>query len=282
MLLLALLNGLVWGCLWALLALGLALIYGTLGILNLSHGAFYMVGALLGWLLTPALGFWGALVVAPGLVGLAGLALARLTRLERNTTAALLMTFALMLIIQQIAAIALQAATGELRHPIASPVRWPIPVGDRFYDGYRLIAAAIASAVLMGLGVLWGLTRWGCCVRAVRDNRDLASIVGVPVLWVQWGTFGLGAALAALAGALVGPIAREVSPTMGVEVLLVSVLIAVAGGMGSFGGALAVAFVYSFLENLLTVLADPMLARASALFAIGLIALVRSQGELFS
>jgi branched-chain amino acid transport system permease protein len=130
----------------------------------------------------------------------------------------------------------------------------------------------------MGLWGLWSFTRWGCCLRAVRDNRELARVVGIAVSRVQASVFGLGAALAALAGALVGPITREISTTMGIDVLLVSVLIAVAGGLGRLAGALAVAFLYSFAENLLTTLADPMLARAGALLAIGLIVLIRPQG----
>lgn len=277
---LVVLNALVWGVLWALLALGLSLIYGALGVLNLAHGALYMLGALLSWALTPTLSFWGALLVAPAGVGLVGVGLARLVLIkhEQDPLTALLMTFGVMLILQQLATIFLQMATGELRHALAPPVRWPIAIGSRFYEGYRIVAAAIASAVLIGLWGLWSGTRWGCCLRAVRDNRELARIGGVPVSRVQAETFGLGAALAALAGALVGPITREVVPTMGIEVLLVSVLIAVAGGLGSLGGALAVAFLYSFSENLLTMLTDPMLARAGALLAIGLILLIRPQG----
>ncbi|MCL6643158.1 MAG: branched-chain amino acid ABC transporter permease [Candidatus Bipolaricaulota bacterium] len=278
--LVTLLNALVWGLLWALLALGLSLIYGTLGALNLAHGAFYMLGALVSWALMPLVSFWGALVVAPGLVGLMGLGLARLlwgTR-EYDPLMALLLTFGMMLILQQLATIFLQTTTGQLRHSVSPPLRWPIPVGDRFYEGYRLIGAAIAGVVLTGFWGLWSRTRWGCALRAVRDNRELARVVGIPVLRAQAGAFGLGAALAALAGALVGPITREISSTMGIEVVLVSVLIAVVGGLGSLGGALAVAFFYSFAENLLTALADPTLARAGALLLIGMILLIRPQG----
>ncbi len=277
---LTLLNALVWGVLWALLAVGLSVIYGALGVLNLAHGALYMLGALLSWALTPTLSFWGAVVVAPVLVGLVGFGLAWLLLIkhEQDPLTALLMTFGVMLILQQLATILLQMTTGELRHALSPSVRWPIAMGTRFYEGYRVVAAVIASAVLLGLWGLWSGTRWGCSVRAVRDNRKLARIVGIPVSWVRASVFGLGTALAALAGALVGPITREVSPTMGIEILLVSVLIAVAGGLGSLGGSLVVAFLYSFAENLLTMLTDPMLARAGALLAIGLILLVRPQG----
>ncbi len=277
--LITLLNALVWGLLWALLALGLSLIYGTLGVLNLAHGALYALGALLGWALGPLLSFWGGLLVAPALVGLMGLGLARLLRgREHEPLAMLLLTFGVMLILHQIATIFLQVTTGELRHSVSPPLRWPITVGARLYEGYRVIAALIASAVLTVMGILWSRTRWGCALRAVRDNHELARIVGIPVSRVQETTFALGAALAALAGALVGPIVREVSPTMGVEVVLVSVLIVVAGGLGSFAGVLAVAFLYSCAENLLTVFTDPMLARAGALLSIGLIVVMRPQG----
>ncbi len=280
MLLLALLNGLVWGCIWALLALGLSLIYGTLGVLNLAHGAFYMLGALLGWALMPLVGFGGALLVAPLIVGLLSLWSGRLLlpKPQKNTVMALLATFALMLILQQTTAIFLQVTTGELRHFVAPPLRWPIALGDRFYDGYRLLVAGIASVVLAGLWALLYGTRWGRWLRAVRENCELALSLGIPVPWVRAGAFGLGAALAALAGVLVGPIVREVQPAMGIEVLLVSVLISVVGGLGSLRGALVVAFLYSVTENLLTVLTDPTLARAGALGAIGLILIFRPQG----
>lgn len=277
---LALLNGLVWGCIWALLALGLSLIYGTLGVVNLAHGAFYMVGALLGWALMPLVGFGGALLVTPLIAGLLGFCseYLLLPKSEKNTVRALLATFALMLILQQTAAICLQATTGELRHFVTPPLRWPIALGDRFYDGYRLLVAGVASVVL---AVLWALlyrTHWGLRLRAMRENCELALSVGIPVPWVRGGAFGLGGALAALAGVLVGPIVREVQPAMGIEVLLVSVLISVVGGLGSLRGALAVAFLYSVTENLLTVLTDPTLARAGALGAIGLMLLFRPQG----
>lgn len=278
---LALLNGLVWGFIWALLALGLSLIYGTLGVLNLAHGAFYMLGALVGWALMPLVGFGGAVLVTPLVVGLLGLCseYLLLPKPEKNNTVrALLATFALMLILQQTAAIFLQATTGELRQFVTPPLRWPIAFGDRFYDGYRLLVAGIASGVLAGLGALLYGTHWGRWLRAVRENCELALNLGIPVPWVRAGAFGLGGALAALAGALVGPVVREVQPAMGIEVLLVSVLISVVGGLGSLGGALAVAFLYSVTENLLTVLADPTLARAGALGAIGLILIFRPQG----
>lgn len=277
---LTLLNALVWGLLWALVALGLSLIYGALGVLNLAHGALYMLGALLSWALAPTLSFWGALFAAPVIVGFMGVGLARLLLIarERDPLTALLITFGVMLVLQQLATVFLQTTTGELRQTVSAPVRWPIAIGARSYEGYRIVAAGAASVVLMGLWGLWRYTRWGCSLRAVHDNRELARIVGIPVPQVQRATFGLGAALAALAGALVGPITREVSPTMGIEVLLVSVLIAVSGGLGNLGGAFAVAFLYSFSENFLTMLTDPMLARAGALLAIGLILLLRPQG----
>ncbi len=263
-----------------MLALGLSFIYGALGVLNLAHGAFYMLGALLSWALTPTLSFWGAAASASAIVGLVGRGLARLSMSPRarDPVTALLITFGMMLILQQLATIFLQMTTGELRHTVAPPMRWPIAIGDRFYEGYRVVAAAIAGVVLLGLWGMWRFTRWGCSLRAVRDHRELARIVGIPVSRAQASVFGLGAALAALAGALVGPITREVSPTMGIEVLLVSVLIAVAGGLGSLWGALLVAFLYSFAENLLTALTDPTLARAGALLLIGGILLVRPQG----
>jgi branched-subunit amino acid ABC-type transport system permease component len=133
---------------------------------------------------------------------------------EYDPLTALLLTFGIMLILQQLAAIFLQTTTGSLRHSVMSPLRWPILVGDRFYEGYRLVVAAIAGVVLAGFWGIWSRTRWGCALRAVRDNRELARVVGIPVLWAQAGAFGVGAALAALAGELVGPITREVSPTM--------------------------------------------------------------------
>jgi branched-chain amino acid transport system permease protein len=278
--LLALLNGLVWGFIWALLSLGLSLIYGALGALNLAHGAFYMLGALLGWALTPSLNFWGALLIAPLVVGHVGFWSERLLlpKFNQNTVMALLATFALMLILQQTAAVFLQMTTGALRHFVTPPLRWPIALGERFYDGYRLLVASIGGVVLTGLWALWRFTQSGRWLRAVRENRELALSLGIPVPWVRAGAFGTGAALAALAGVLVGPIVREVHPTMGIEVLLVSVLISVVGGLGSLGGALTVAFFYSVAENLLTVMTDPSLARAGALGAIGLVLVFRPRG----
>ncbi|MCS7274229.1 MAG: branched-chain amino acid ABC transporter permease, partial [Candidatus Bipolaricaulota bacterium] len=225
----------------------------------------------------------GALLAAPLVVGALGFASERFllaSKRSQNGVTALLITFALMLILQQGATIFLQITTGELRHFVTPPVRWPLALGDFFYEGYRVLAAGIALMVLVGVWALLRYTTWGRWLRAVRTNDELALSLGIPVPWVRAGAFGLGAALAALAGALVGPIVREVQPTMGIEVLLVSVLIAVAGGLGNLVGALTVAFLYSLTENLLTVLADPALARAGALTAIGLLLLFRSRIQL--
>jgi branched-chain amino acid transport system permease protein len=270
-----LLNGLVWGLILALMALGLNLIYGVLRIINVAHGALYMLGAVLGWSLTQIGNFWLALALAPILVGLLGLLIERtvLRPVEARPVMTIIATFGLLLLIQH----AVLFIFGGAPRPLPEPLHLNVSIMGFHYPGYRLF---VASAALLALGGLWLLlhrTRLGLWLRAVAQSRELALSLGIPVPSVYLAVVGLGAALAALAGVLTAPIV-SVSYQMGDEVLVAAFIVVVVGGLGSLEGSIIAALSLGLLEGLLALAASPLIAKVLALVAMGSILIIRPQG----
>ena len=276
-LLLHLLNGLVWGLILALMALGLNLIYGVLRIINVAHGALYMLGAVLGWSLTQMGNFWLALIIAPILVGLLGLLIERtvLRPVEGRPGLTIIATFGLLLLIQH----GVLILFGGAPRPLPVPLHFNISIMGLRYPGYRLF---VASAALLALGGLWLLlhrTRLGLWLRAVAQSRDLALAVGIPVPLIYLTAVGLGASLAALAGVLTAPIV-SVSYRMGDEILIAAFIVVVIGGLGSLEGSVIAAISLGLVEGLLALALSPISARVLALAAMGSLLLLRPQGLL--
>ena len=279
----AALNGFVWGWILALMALGLNLIYGILRIVNFAHGALYMLGAVLAWALWPLLGFWGALIVAPLLVGVLGLGVERLVLrpIEGRPLMSIIATFALMLIIQQTVLLSF----GGGQQQLSDPWSWSFPLFGLRYPGYRLFVALLAMLSVSGLWLFLQRTQVGRWVRAVSSDGELAAGLGLPVPLVYGLAFGLGSYLAALAGVLVAPIV-SVDYLMGFDVLIPAFMIVIVGGAGSLGGSLLVALALGEAENLLPFLAQPFLgqpmqptlARALTLALLIALLLFRPQG----
>lgn len=279
----AALNGFVWGFVIALMALGLGLIYGILRIINMAHGALYMLGAVIAWSLAPSIGFWGALFAAPLLVGTFGAFIERaaLRPVEGQPTLTIVATFALMLILQQ----ATLMVFGSGQQQITDPVGWNFPLWGLSYPGYRLLVALLSATGIAGLWVCLQKTRYGRWVRATSSDRELAASLGIPVPAVYALAFGLGSFFAALAGVLVAPI-TSVDYLMGFDVLILAFIVVIVGGVGSLGGSLIVAILMSEVENLLPFLAQPLmgqplqptLARALTLVLLIAALLIRPQG----
>jgi len=247
------LNGLQLGVTLFMMAAGLTLIFGIMGIINLAHGSLYMIGAYAGTWAAAELGsFWLALPVALGAAALAGLIVeaAVIRRLyRRDHLDQVLATFALILIFNQLVAIVFgrQPLFVAMPEGLAGPVE--IAPG-LVYPAYRLAIIVVGLLVAIGLWVLINRTRLGMLVRAGSTNREMVRALGVDVGMLYTLVFGLGAALAGLAGFLAGPI-LSVQVGMGEQILITTFVVVVVGGVGSIRGA--------FYASLLIGLVDTML-----------------------
>jgi branched-chain amino acid transport system permease protein len=237
-------NGLVGGAFYALLALGLAVIFGMLRVVNFAHGAFYMLGAFGAYVLLAEAGvpFWAALVIMPLALGLLGMLLERavihrLTRLDPLYN--FLLTFGLTLILQDL----VKSRYGVQSSPYATPAELSGSVDFGLFDFPTYRVFILGFTVLLCAGVWWvlGRTRVGMVVRAATERPELTRAFGIDVgKWVT-PVFGFGIALAGLAGVLAAPM-RAVNPLMGADLIIVVFAVVVIGGLGSIFGSVAAGF----------------------------------------
>jgi len=247
-----LLIGLINGSFYALLSLGLAVIFGLLNIINFTHGAQYMMGAFCAWFLLnkAGIGYWWALLLAPLIVGATGviierLMLARLYRLDHLY--GLLLTFGLALIIQ-----------GLFRNEFGSSGQpYPIPnqlvggqnLGFMFLPLYRAWVIVASLIVCLGTWYVIERTKLGAYLRAGTENAQLVQAFGINVPRMITLTYGFGVGLAALAGVMAAPI-YQVNPLMGADMIIVVFAVVVIGGMGSIMGAIVTGFGLGVIEGL--------------------------------
>ncbi|OGF53677.1 MAG: hypothetical protein A2Z21_01275 [Candidatus Fraserbacteria bacterium RBG_16_55_9] len=280
-----LLNGFVWAWVVALMALGLNLVYGVLRIINVAHGAFYMLGAVAGWVILEQLqgvsdmyilNFALALLGAPLFVGLLGLLLewTVLRPIEGQPVITIIATFALLLILQQGVQLLLPGT-----QQVAPPVAGGVEIFRLRYPVYRWVLAGLSGLFITFLWLLLQKTRFGLWSRAVRQDPELALAVGIPVPWIFGLTFGLGVALAAVAGVLTAPIV-PVEASMGMDILLDSFIVVIVGGLGSLQGAVIAALILQLAKGVFTIWTAPVAAHALALLLMGLLLLIRPQGLL--
>lgn len=270
------LNGLVWGLIIALIALGLSLVFGLIEIINIAHGDLFMLGAVLGWYVIQWTGnFWLALAIVPLVVGLLGIFIERgvLRPIEHKPIITILATFGLSLIFQQ----SVLATFGGAPQRIEEPIRGAIPLVGTFYPIYRIFVAACSVLALGGLWLFLYRTRYGMWMRAVRQDREMATALGIPSQQVYMMTFGLGAALAALGGVLAAPV-TSLEFQMGLDVLPTAFIVVIIGGLGSLQGTLVAAILLGLLEGLANVFVTPTTARIFSLVFMAVVLLVRPQG----
>ncbi|WP_372394078.1 branched-chain amino acid ABC transporter permease [Azospirillum sp. HJ39] len=247
-----LLLGLINGSFYALLSLGLAVIFGMLNVVNMAHGALYMVGAFVAWLLLTyaGIGYWGALVLAPLAVGAVGLVLER-TLLRRLYTVdhlyGLLLTFGLALILE--GAFRHQYGVSGQPYPIPDLLKGGTNLGFMYLPTYR--GWVVAASLLVCLGTWFAIerTKLGAYLRAATENPTLVQAFGINVPVMVSLTYGFGVALAGLAGVLAAPI-YQVSPLMGSNIIIVVFAVVVIGGMGSILGAIVTGLGLGLLEGL--------------------------------
>ncbi|MCF8483019.1 MAG: branched-chain amino acid ABC transporter permease [Rhodospirillum sp.] len=247
-----LLLGAINGAFYAVLSLGLALIFGLLNLINFAHGTFYMLGAFVSWLGLRYLGidYWTSLVVAPLAVALFGIVIER-TMLKRlydlDHLYGLLLTFGLALVIEGVFR-QLHGASGQ-PYAIPSALSGGVNLGFMYLPVYR--AWVILASLVMCL-VTWLIierTKLGALLRAATENPDLVRAFGVNVSLMITVVFGFGAALAAFAGVLAAPI-YSVNPIMGANLIIVVFAVVVIGGMGSIMGAILSGFLLGLVEGL--------------------------------
>jgi branched-chain amino acid transport system permease protein len=247
-----LLIGLINGSFYALLSLGLAVIFGLLNIINFTHGAQYMMGAFAAWFLLQyaGLGYWWALLLAPIAVGLFGVVLER-TMLKRlyqlDHLYGLLLTFGLALIIQGL--FRNQYGSSGLPYAIPSQLQGGQNLGFMFLPNYRAWVIAFSLVVCLGTWYVIERTHLGSYLRAATENPTLVQAFGINVPRMITLTYGFGVALAALAGVMAAPI-YQVNPLMGGDLIIVVFAVVVIGGMGSIMGSIVTGFGLGVVEGL--------------------------------
>jgi branched-chain amino acid transport system permease protein len=280
-LLLALLEGTVAAAVLALTALGLSLVFGVMRVVNVAHGEFYMLGAMVAWWLSrlvpgsPLGGFLLALVGAPIAVGAVAFATERLVlrRIGYDPEATIVATIGLMFVIQQLAL----TAFGADAKPVNAPFSYRIVFPWFGYSGYKLFVVAASAALLAAVWWVLARTRYGLIMRVTQFDRETATAFGIPVGKVYSAVFVGGAALAALAAVLVVPI-QQAHYLMGGDPLLMSFIVVIIGGLGSIRGSVAAALVIGLADGVISVFFSPTLAAILATLLVAFVLVLRPQG----
>ena len=274
-----LLIGLINGSFYAMLSLGLSIIFGLLNIINFAHGAQYMMGAFVAYFLLQwaGLGYWWALLVAPLVVGLIGVVLER-TMLKRlyalDHLYGLLLTFGLALVIQGL--FRNQFGSSGLPYQIPTELTGGRNLGFMVLPNYRAWVVVFSLATCLGTWYVIERTKLGAYLRAATENPSLVQAFGVNVPRMITLTYGFGVALAALAGVLAAPI-YQVNPLMGADLIIVVFAVVVIGGMGSILGSIVTGFTLGIVEGLTKVF-YPEASNTVIFVIMALVLLVRPTG----
>jgi branched-chain amino acid transport system permease protein len=271
--------GLINGAFYAMLSLGLALIFGMLNIVNFAHGAFYMMGAFAAYLLLQyaGIGYWAALIVAPVLVGLFGMVIERLF-LKRlyglDHLYGLLLTFGLALILEGL----FRQGWGVSGLPYSPPavLTGGYNLGFMYLPVYRGWVVIASVLICIGTWLLIEKTKLGSYLRAATENPSLVQAFGINVPAMITLTYGLGVGLAALGGVLAAPI-YSVNPLMGSNLIIIVFAVVVIGGMGSILGSVVTGFMLGLLEGLTKVF-YPEASNTVIFVVMAIVLLIKPQG----
>lgn len=294
--LLASLEGAVTAAVLALTAVGLSLVFGVMRVVNIAHGEFFMLGAVLAWWIAnsvgghPAVGFAAALIVAPVLVGvLAALAdMTLLKRLNYDPERTIVATIGLLYILQQLTLMTYGPDARPVEAPFNQRIALPwiehTEAGWQMYypwglstNSYKLAVIGAAAAVLAGVWAMMARTRIGLLMRATQADREMALAFGIPVEKVYALVFGIGAGLAALAAVLIVPI-QQAHYLMGADPLLLSFIVVIIGGLGSLPGTVVAALLIGLSDGIISVFFSPTLAKILATLLVGLVLVFRPRG----
>jgi branched-chain amino acid transport system permease protein len=274
-----LLNSVQYGLLLFLLAAGLTLIFGIMGVVNLAHGAFYMLGAYMAYALTAA---WGNLALAIAVGTLLSVAFGWLLEkilfrhfYHRSHLDQVLLTFGLIYIFEELRSM----LWGDDVHNVAVPalLDWSIQLTDTLsYPAYRLFMLAMCSALALALWLMISKTKLGMKIRAGAFNSDMAQALGINIVRLHSLVFAMGVALAALGGMLIAPLS-SVYPHMGSQVLIMCFVVVVIGGIGSVRGALTAALLVGLVDTFGKVLL-PQFASMLVYVLMALVLLYKPEG----
>lgn len=262
------LNGVVWGLILALIALGLCLMFGLMRIINIAHGSLYMLGAVVTVSCIQAFGvnYWLLLILAPIAVAALCVIMNRVLFeriVHRDSTVGLLATAGLLLIIDN----TVLATFGGAPHAVIPPVTGVAEVFGVFYPKFRLVAALCAFLVLLAVWAFLRFSRYGLWMRAVPQARELAAAIGVPIKKVNELTVVLVGLTAGFAGALTVPITGAYFQ-MGLTVLASAFIVVVVGGLSNLFGVVVISIVFGLARGLFTFLVEPSWAEVASLLML--------------
>ena len=280
-LLLASLEGAVQAAVLALTAVGLSLVFGTMRVVNIAHGEFFMLGAVLAWWFTsaigghPAIGFVLALVFVPLVTGLLATVvdLTILKRLNYDPEATIVATIGVLYILQQVVLM----TYGADARPVVAPFSHRFYTPWFGYSSYKLFVIGAAIVLLLGVWAVMAKTRIGLVLRATQLNSDMAQAFGIDVNKVYAIVFGVGAALAAMAAVLIVPI-QQAHYLMGSEPLLLSFIVVIIGGLGSLRGTVVAAVLIGMSDGIISVFFSPTLAKILATLLVAMVLVYRPNG----
>ncbi|WP_284757066.1 branched-chain amino acid ABC transporter permease [Agrobacterium sp. fls2-241-TYG-188a] len=280
-LLLATLEGLLQAAVLTLTALGLSLVFGVMRVVNVAHGEFYMLGAVMAWWITtmiglhPAAGFFLALLFSPLIVGVVAFAAERLVlrRLSYDPESTIVATIGMLYIIQQTVLL----TYGPDARPVAAPFYYRLQLPWFGYSAYNLFVIVAAGVLLTAVWYVLTRTRIGLIMRATQYDRETAQSFGIPIDRVYGFVFAAGAMLAAIAAVLIVPI-RQAHYLMGLDPLLLSFIVVIIGGLGSIRGTVVAALVIGLSDGIISVFFSPTLAKMISTLLVALVLVFKPEG----
>ncbi|MGH1425051.1 MAG: branched-chain amino acid ABC transporter permease [Pseudooceanicola sp.] len=295
-LMLAMLEGAVLAAVLALMASGLSLVFGVMRVVNVAHGEFYMLGAVVAWFVAqhvgggPAIAFIAALVLVPLCVGgVAALAdMTILKRIDYDPERTIVATIGLLYIIQQVTLMTYGPDARPVEPPFNSRIALPwVEWGENglalYYPwglsttSYKLFVIVAAAVLILLIRLFMTRSRAGLIMRATQLDSETATAFGIPVERVYAAVFGIGAGLAALAGVLIVPI-QQAHYLMGGDALLLSFIVVIIGGLGSLAGTIVAAVLIGMSDGIISVFFSPTLAKIIATLLVALVLVFRPQG----
>ena len=280
-LLFASLEGLVHAAVLSLIALGLSLVFGVMRIVNVAHGEFFMLGAILAWWVSnfflgnPALGFLLALLIVPLVVGIIAMFsdLLILRHLKYDPEVTIIATIGILYIIQQFALITF----GPDARPVEQPFNIRLDLYWFGFSAYKFFVIFSAIILLFCVWLVMAKTKFGLILRATQLDSEIAQAFGIPISTVYSLVFGVGAAIAAVGAVLIVPI-QQAHYLMGGEPLLLAFIVVIIGGLGSLKGTVAAAILIGISDGIISVFFSPNLAKILATLLVVVVLLIRPNG----
>ena len=280
-LLFASLEGLVHAAVLSLIALGLSLVFGVMRIVNVAHGEFFMLGAILTWWVSnfvmgnPALGFLLALLIVPLVVGIIAMFsdLLILRHLKYDPEVTIIATIGILYIIQQFALMTF----GPDARPVEQPFNIRLDLYWFGFSAYKIFVIFSAIILLFCVWLVMAKTKFGLILRATQLDSEIAQAFGIPISTVYSLVFGVGAAIAAVGAVLIVPI-QQAHYLMGGEPLLLAFIVVIIGGLGSLKGTVAAAILIGISDGIISVFFSPNLAKILATLLVVVVLLIRPNG----